>query len=43
VIDATQVEREIEGARVFMYAHEACYKLWQEESVARRGSAEKRE
>jgi hypothetical protein len=43
VIDATQVEREIEGAGVFMYAHEACYKLWREESVARRGSAEKRE
>lgn len=43
VIDSTQVEREIEGAGVFMYAHEACYKLWREESVARRGSAEKRE
>jgi hypothetical protein len=43
VIDATQVEREIEGAGVFMYAHEACYKLWRDESVARRGSAEKSE
>lgn len=36
VIDSTQVEREVEGAGVFTYAHEQCYKVWREESVALR-------
>jgi hypothetical protein len=35
-IDPTEVERQIEGVGVFVYAHEACYKLWREESVALR-------
>jgi hypothetical protein len=41
VIDSTQVEREVEGAGVFMYAHEACYKLWREESVAARAAGDR--
>lgn len=33
-IEPTEVEREVEGAGVCLHAHEACYKLWREESVA---------
>ena len=36
VIEPTEVERQVEGVGVFLYAHEACYKLWREESVAAR-------
>lgn len=36
VIDSTQVERKVESADVFMHAHDACYKLWREESAAHR-------
>ena len=35
-IDPTEVERQVEGVGVFLYAHETCYKLWREESVALR-------
>jgi hypothetical protein len=42
-IDPTEVERELDGVSVALIAHEACYKLWREESVARRASADKRE
>lgn len=33
-IEPTEVEREVQGPAVFLLAHEACYKLWREESVA---------
>ena len=32
-IEPTEVERQAGGLGVFLYAHEACYKLWREESV----------
>ena len=35
-IEPTEVERQVESVGVFLYAHEACYKLWREESVAGR-------
>lgn len=38
-IGPTEVEREVEGQGVFLHAHEACYKPWREESVARRAAA----
>jgi hypothetical protein len=34
-IDPTEVERELDGVGVTRIAHEACYALWREESVAR--------
>jgi len=37
-IGPTEVEREVEGPGVFFHAHEACYKPWREESVARRAA-----
>jgi len=37
-IGPTEVEREVEGQGVFLHAHEACYKPWREESVARRAA-----
>jgi hypothetical protein len=37
-IEPTDVEREGEGPGVFFHAHEACYKPWREESVARRAA-----
>jgi hypothetical protein len=37
-IGPTDVEREVEGTGVFFHAHEACYKPWREESVARRAA-----
>jgi hypothetical protein len=43
VIEATDVERELDGVDVVLIAHEACYKLWCEESVARPTSAARRE
>ena len=33
-IDATEVERELDGVVVVLIAHEACYALWREESVS---------
>jgi hypothetical protein len=41
-IEPTEVEREVGGAGVFLRAHEACYKVWREESVAFRAAADKR-
>ena len=38
-IEPAEVEREVAGARVCLHAHEACYKLWREESVACRAAA----
>jgi hypothetical protein len=35
-IEQTHVEREVHSARASLYAHEECYKLWREESLARR-------
>ncbi len=35
-VEPTEVEREVQGSGVFLLAHEACYKVWREESVARR-------
>jgi hypothetical protein len=37
-IEPTDVEREGEGPGMFFHAHEACYKPWREESVARRAA-----
>lgn len=34
-IESTQVERQVQSTGVFLYAHEDCYKVWREESVAR--------
>ena len=39
-IEATEVEREVQGPGVFLLAHEACYKLWREESVVRRAAGD---
>src|SRR5437879_4416745 len=38
-IESTEVERELDGVGVVLIAHEACYKLWHEESKARRSTA----
>jgi len=35
-IEATEVERQVGGFGVLWFAHEVCYKLWREESVAHR-------
>jgi hypothetical protein len=35
-IEPIEVERRVEGSDVSLYAHEACYKPWREESLARR-------
>jgi hypothetical protein len=35
-IEATEVERELDGVGVVLIAHEACYALWREESRASR-------
>jgi hypothetical protein len=37
-IEPADVEREVKGPGVFFHAHEACYKPWREESVARRAA-----
>jgi hypothetical protein len=37
-IEPAEVEREV-SAGVCLHAHEACYKLWREESVACRAAA----
>jgi hypothetical protein len=42
-IEPTEVERELDGVGVVLIAHEACYALWREESVARRASPDKGE
>jgi len=42
-IEPTEVERQVNGLRVFLCAHEACYKLWREESVASRVAKERTE
>jgi hypothetical protein len=34
-IEATEVERELDGVGVVLIAQEACYALWREESKAR--------
>ena len=41
-IEPTEVERELDGVVVVLIAHEACYVLWREESVARRAAADNR-
>jgi len=40
-IEPADVEREVQGPGVFLLAHEACYKLWREESVARRAAGDR--
>jgi hypothetical protein len=40
-IEPTEVERDVAGAGVFLHAHEACYKVWREESVARRAAVDR--
>jgi hypothetical protein len=42
-IEPTEVERQVNGLGVFLCAHEACYKLWREESVASRVGKERTE
>jgi hypothetical protein len=37
-IEPVDVERELDGAGVVLIAHEACYVIWREESVAVRVS-----
>jgi len=37
-IEPTEVERQADGAGVFLFAHEVCYKLWHDESVALRAA-----
>jgi hypothetical protein len=32
-IEPIQVERQVDGVGIVLIAHEACYMLWQEESV----------
>ena len=40
-IEPIEVERKVDGSGVSLFAHEACYKPWREESLARRaGTAE---
>jgi len=38
-IEPTEVERQVSGAGVYLFAHESCYKVWREESVGRREAA----
>jgi hypothetical protein len=33
-IEPSEVERQVDAAGVLLYAHEACYKVWREESAA---------
>ena len=33
-IEPIQVERQVDGGGIVLIAHEACYTLWREESVA---------
>jgi len=40
-IEPIEVERQVSGHGVFLYAHEACYKLWKEESVVFRASKDR--
>jgi hypothetical protein len=40
-IEATEVERELDGVGVTLIAHEECYKLWREESVAARAAGDR--
>ena len=40
-IEPTEVERQVGALGVFLCAHEACYKLWREESVAGRVAKER--
>jgi hypothetical protein len=35
-IEATEVERELDGVGVVLIAHEACYVVWRQESVLSR-------
>jgi hypothetical protein len=39
-IEPTEVEREVGSAGVVLVAHEACYKIWREESFARRDATD---
>jgi hypothetical protein len=41
-IEPSEVERELDGVGVVLIAHEACYELWREESVARRKATDAR-
>ena len=40
-IAPTEVERQAGGLGVFLYAHEACYKLWRDESVVFRANKDR--
>ena len=40
-IEATEVERELDGVGVTLIAHEACYVLWRAESVAARATGDR--
>src|SRR5258706_8665892 len=40
-IEPTEGERQVQGVGGFLYAHQACYKLWREEAVAGRGAKER--
>jgi hypothetical protein len=40
-IEPKEVERELDGVGVTLIAHEECYKLWREESVAARAAGDR--
>jgi hypothetical protein len=40
-IEPIEVERELDGAGIVLIAHEACYVIWREESVAVRASGDR--
>jgi len=40
-IEPTEVERQVSGHGVFLYAHEGCYGLWREESVVFRATRDR--
>ena len=40
-IDPTEVERQVDGLGVFLYAHDGCYGLWREESVVFRATGDR--
>jgi hypothetical protein len=40
-VEPADVERELDGVNVVRMAHQACYVLWREESVARHAAADR--
>ena len=40
-IEPIEVERELDGAGIVLIAHEACYVIWREASIAVRASGDR--